>query len=227
MKMLPLMTLTTVVLGASLAVSADDQAHMQMQMHMQSGAPGTKAPPGSDYYSALAAKVREVTEQYRDYSAGQLAAVGFFPATPCVSGPDHGAMGVHYINANRLNDVDANGQLDPSNPPVLIYEPRANGSQVLVGVEYVLPLAAWTNDDKTNGVVVPNPPDVGLDPNGPNLPALTPSVSGHLMNYQGQPNRYGLPNSFYLHIWAWRYNPEGLFADWNINVTCANQPPVR
>jgi hypothetical protein len=23
-----------------------------------------------------------------------------------------------------------------------------------------------------------------------------------------------------LHVWAWRHNPSGMFADWNPNVTC-------
>jgi hypothetical protein len=25
-----------------------------------------------------------------------------------------------------------------------------------------------------------------------------------------------------LHIWAWRENPDGTFASWNPNVSCAN-----
>jgi hypothetical protein len=27
---------------------------------------------------------------------------------------------------------------------------------------------------------------------------------------------------FELHVWAWRENPQGPFADWNDHVTCAN-----
>ncbi|HEX2339612.1 MAG TPA: hypothetical protein VHI98_03955 [Vicinamibacterales bacterium] len=35
------------------------------------------------------------------------------------------------------------------------------------------------------------------------------------------PTRYG-PDSFYeLHVWAWKNNPRGTFAEWNPNVSCA------
>jgi len=46
------------------------------------------------------------------------------------------------------------------------------------------------------------------------------SLEGQLFSFTGAPNRYGL-NAFYeLHVWAWRENPRGAFADMNPNVTC-------
>jgi hypothetical protein len=36
----------------------------------------------------------------------------------------------------------------------------------------------------------------------------------------GSPNRYGIPAFYELHIWAWKDNPRGTFADFNPNVTC-------
>ena len=63
--------------------------------------------------------VRNATQQYQD--ATKVPA-GYGPALGCVSGPDHGAMGIHYLNASLLK-----GPIDPMNPQALIYEPQANG----------------------------------------------------------------------------------------------------
>ncbi len=48
------------------------------------------------------------------------------------------------------------------------------------------------------------------------------SLEGHLFNFTGSPNRYGLPPFYELHVWAWRDNPRGPFADMNPAVTCAH-----
>jgi hypothetical protein len=45
--------------------------------------------------------VREATAQYVDVN--NAAAAGYGPVLGCVSGPDHGAMGVHYVNGNLIN----------------------------------------------------------------------------------------------------------------------------
>jgi hypothetical protein len=44
---------------------------------------------------------------------------------------------------------------------------------------------------------------------------------GQVFNYVGAPNRYRLPAFYELHVWAWRHNPAGMFADWNPNVACS------
>jgi hypothetical protein len=46
------------------------------------------------------------------------------------------------------------------------------------------------------------------------------SLEGQLFNFTGAPNRYGLDPFYQLHIWAWKQNPRGAFADMNPNVTC-------
>jgi hypothetical protein len=45
---------------------------------------------------------------------------------------------------------------------------------------------------------------------------------GQHFHYVGSPNRYGLPAFYELHVWAWRDNPNGTFADWNPKVSCAD-----
>jgi hypothetical protein len=46
------------------------------------------------------------------------------------------------------------------------------------------------------------------------------SLGGQLFSFTDSPNRYGLNPFYQLHVWAWKANPRGLFADMNPNVTC-------
>jgi hypothetical protein len=46
------------------------------------------------------------------------------------------------------------------------------------------------------------------------------ALEGQLFNFTGAPNRYGLDPFYELHVWAWKANPRGAFADMNPNVTC-------
>jgi hypothetical protein len=133
--------------------------------------------------------VRSATAQYVD-NVNAATAAGYSPALGCVSGPDHGAMGIHYVNGSLVN-----GPIDPTHPQALIYEPQPNGGLKLVGVEFIILASA-------------------LPPNS------APQVEGHLMVYVDGPNRYGLPPFFEMHVWAWRDNPQGPFVDWNDHVSC-------
>jgi hypothetical protein len=142
-------------------------------------------------------KVRAATARFVDINVA--AKDGWVRGTPCVSGPNSGAMGVHYILPARIGD----GALNASEPEALIYEPLPNGAMRLVGVEFIVIAADWAR----------------LHPEGG-----TPAVEGHLTHYVGEPNRYGLPAFYELHVWAWENNPNGAFADWNTRVTCEKQP---
>jgi hypothetical protein len=46
------------------------------------------------------------------------------------------------------------------------------------------------------------------------------SLDGHLFNFDSAPNRYGLGPFYELHVWAWKKNPTGTFADMNPDVSC-------
>ena len=50
------------------------------------------------------------------------------------------------------------------------------------------------------------------------------SLEGQLFNFTGAPNRYGLGPFYELHVWAWRANPHGTYADMNPMVTCDHAP---
>jgi hypothetical protein len=141
----------------------------------------------------LVAAVRKATFQYADVNAATAAS--YQPLFGCVSGPDHGAMGVHYINLALYGD----GEIDESRPEALIYEPSDEGL-TFVGVEYIVDSATWLKNHSS-----------------------PPMLEGQAFQFVSSPNRYGLPAFFELHVWAWRDNPAGAFVDWNNNVSCEGQ----
>jgi hypothetical protein len=142
--------------------------------------------------SKLVQIVRNATFQYQNISVATAA--GYGPFLGCVTGPDHGAMGIHYVNGALLN-----GTLDAMHPQALIYEPT-NGQMNLVGVEFILDSATWLKNN-----------------------ANPPVLEGQTFQFVDSPNRFNIPSFFELHVWAWRSNPKGSFMDWNDNVTCAGQ----
>lgn len=142
-------------------------------------------------------KVRAATARFVDIN--EAFHEGFVTGTPCVSGPDAGAMGVHLVMVSRIGSL----VLDATQPQALIYEPNADGTMRLVGVEFIVLEGVWAAANPSGGV---------------------PALDGNLMNYVAAPNRYGLPAFYELHVWAWQNNPKGSYADWNTQVTCANQP---
>ena len=135
--------------------------------------------------------VREATRSFHD--VGSATAAGYARFLGCVSGPQEGAMGVHYVNGALVQD----GQLDANRPEALMYESR-EGRLRLLGVEYIVMADAWHATHT-------EPPTLG----------------GQVFHLVGSPNRYALPAFYELHVWAWRDNPAGRFADWNTRVVCS------
>ena len=50
--------------------------------------------------------------------------------------------------------------------------------------------------------------------------AATPELQGQLLHLFESPNRFGLPNFYTLHVWAWKDNPTGTFVNWHADVSC-------
>ena len=48
----------------------------------------------------------------------------------------------------------------------------------------------------------------------------TPELMGQLLHLFESPNRFGLPTFYTLHVWAWKENPTGTFANWHAKVSC-------
>ena len=143
--------------------------------------------------------VRDVQDATRGFINVNNLPDGYQPLFGCVSGPDHGAMGIHYVNLGLVGD----GKIYLDKPEAVIYEPVGNGRR-LVGVEYIVDAPTWLADPANGG--------------------LPPQLDGQAFQLVGVPNRFGIPSPFFeLHVWAWRDNPNGAFVDWNNNVTCERQ----
>ena len=81
--------------------------------------------------TGLVQAVRLATAKYQNVSAAEKD--GYQPdANGCVSSPDEGAMGVHYIKGSLIG-----GAVDAADPQGLVYEPAGNGRLQLVAVEYI------------------------------------------------------------------------------------------
>jgi hypothetical protein len=149
-----------------------------------------QSPQGEGSRSTFAEVVRDATAAFQ--RVDNAVDAGYVLMPNCVSGPQEGAMGVHYVNPTLFSD----GVLDAERPEALVYEPR-DGRLRLVAVEYIVPAAEWNASN-------PGPP----------------VLNGQLFHYVGAPNRYGGPAFYELHVWAWKNNPSGTFADWNPKVSC-------
>lgn len=135
--------------------------------------------------------VRQATERFKDVSVAQ--AEGYALQFGCVSGPDSGAMGLHYVNG----DLVASGMLDPTRPQIVIYEPTPSGRLRLTGADFLVLADQWNAAHS-----------------GP------PELMGQLFHLFEYPNRFGLPAFYTLHVWAWKQNPNGAFVNWHPNVSC-------
>jgi hypothetical protein len=204
------------VLGATLtsilfAIPAFGQA--RLASGAASTVPDTKAAPSLS-------EIRTATERFRD--AKVALAEGYLrdPASMCVTAemegmpPQLGGMGIHYFRPDLLGitgppnpRVSGTGtHTDFRTPAVLIYEPQADGSLRLVAVENLVFEKAWRAaghdeppqyEGQTYYHMVDNP--------------LTAADEAH-----------GFEPHYELHIWLYRQNPSGTFAQFNPRATCAH-----
>jgi hypothetical protein len=108
----------------------------------------------------LVATVRQATKSFKNVDAAKSAGYGLFHG--CVSGPQEGAMGIHFVHGDLVGD----GEINASRPEALIYEIR-DGRLQLVGVEYVVIAESWDASHET-----------------------PPSLMVQVFLYVGAPNRY-------------------------------------
>lgn len=96
-----------------------------------------RLPAAAEYNRALA-KLRRATARYHNVDAA--LADGFIPVGECEIHEGESPGGIPYANLEYLFD----GVLDPSRPDALLYEPGADGSVTLVGVELAMPYPLWS-----------------------------------------------------------------------------------
>jgi hypothetical protein len=146
----------------------------------------------SQQQGALVKAVREATARYQNVRSAEND--GYHLEFGCVSGPDSGAMGLHYVNDTLVGT----GVVDVSRPQIVLYEAQPNGTLKLTGADYLVLAEAW--DAKH--------------------PGATPQLMGQIFHYFEAPNRFGLPAFYTLHVWAWKDNPNGAFVNWHPDVSC-------
>jgi hypothetical protein len=80
--------------------------------------------------------------------------------------------------------------LEVERPEILLYERHPDGRYELNGVEYIVPYRVWPRD------------------------SAAPKIMGLELE------RADDLNLWYMHMWAWKTNPSGLFAPYNPTVRC-------
>jgi hypothetical protein len=179
------MSIKGLIVFASLSIAALGPA---MGDHSSPAHQANKQKPHS---GELVRIVREATRRF--HNVEQAEAEGYQLLFGCVSGPDDGAMGLHYVNLELVGD----GVLDPRRPEIVIYEPLPNGGRRLIGADFLVFVDTW---------------------HASNLG--TPELMGQLLHLFESPNRFGLPAFYTLHVWAWKPNPTGAFVNWHSDVNC-------
>ena len=125
-----------------------------------------------------------------------------------------GVMGIHFFRPDLLGitgppnpRVNGTGtHTDFARPAILIYEPQADGSLQLVAVENLVFIAAWEAAGHTA-----RPTFLGREFDRMVDDPATELDEAHMF----EPH-------YDLHVWLYRENPNGLFAQFNPNASCAN-----
>lgn len=141
-------------------------------------------------------KAREASAPYHHLETAKAAGYRLLTdaqGVACIDNPGVGTMGIHYAKKKLVGD----GVVDAGEPEALVYEPRRSGRLRLVAVEYVVFQDTW---DAAH--------------------ASPPELFGREFELIPAGNRYGLPAFYALHAWLWKFNPHGMFDDWNPRVSC-------
>ena len=176
--------------------------------------------PGANPDEPTLKEVRQATERFRDVNVALAEGYIRDPSNLCDTAEMMGrpaalgAMGIHYFRPDLLGITQppsprVNGfgtHTDFRKPSILIYEPQADGSLQLVAVENLVFAAAWraaghTDPPSFHGVKWDSMAD---DPN-------TAVDEAHMF----EPH-------FDRHVWIYRENPNGVFAQFNPAVSCAS-----
>lgn len=140
---------------------------------------------GHDDTEVTLADVARANARYHSVVRAERSGFSGEIVPDCMDHPDHGGMGVHWINPDLLAD----GVINPLQPEAIVYELDTRGRKTLVAVEWVM----LPNDEH------PPEPDGGT---GPTL--FDRSFTWH-------PDL----EVWKLHAWLFRPNPEGVFEDHN------------
>ncbi len=162
-------------------------------------------------------EVRAATERFRDVEVALAEGYVRDPLNICDTAEmmgkpaDFGVMGIHFFRPDLLGMVESDSRVrgtgthtDFLQPAVLIYEPLPDGSLELVAVENLVFIEAWEAAGKH---ARPNFEGVSYD-----LMMDDPATD--------LDEAHGFEPHYDLHVWLYRDNPRGTFAQFNPNATC-------
>ena len=92
---------------------------------------------------------------------------------------------------HHVNPSFVDAKLEVDKPEILLYERKPNGEYKLNGVEFIVPYRAWPRD------------------------SVAPVLMGQQLKHEDN------LKIWYLHVWAWSDNADGVFADFNPSVQCS------
>jgi hypothetical protein len=172
-------------------------ARSQAQDHDGHGAPTLALAPQvlTAQQNDLVRAVRQATERFKNVTDPAHVGDPYMLVFGCVSGGEFGAMGLHFLRGDVLHD----GEVNASEPEILLFEPTRNGGIRLTGADFVVFKSEWEAKHPGEG---------------------PPSLNGQLFHLFDAPNRFGLDPFYTLHVWAWKDNPNGTFTNWNPTVSC-------
>jgi hypothetical protein len=91
---------------------------------------------------------------------------------------------------HHVNRKYVDAKVEVERPEILLYERLPNGAYRLNGVEYIVPYSAWPAD------------------------SVAPVLMGQTLK------RDEALKIWFLHVWVWSDNADGIFADYNPAVQC-------
>lgn len=169
-------------------------------------------------------RVRAATERFRDVKVALAEGYVRDPMNVCDTADmmgkpaELGAMGIHFFRPDLLGisappnpRVDGNGtHTDFSKPAILIYEPQPDGSLELVAVENLVFQKSW------HAAGNKKPPSFhGVEYDTMQDNPATKIDEAHMF----EPH-------YDRHVWLYRDNPNGMFAQFNPNVSCKAHKPT-
>lgn len=169
-------------------------------------------------------QVRAAAERFRDVKVALAEGYVRDPMNSCETAEmlgkpaKLGAMGIHYFRPDLLGitappnpRVDGNGTYtDFNKPAILLYEPQNDGSLKLIGVENLVFEKAW------HAAGYKDPPSFHGVPYDHMVDDPATKID----------EAHGFMPHYDRHVWVFRDNPNGVFAQYNPNVSCkAAKPP--
>src|SRR5688572_21940495 len=138
--------IVALTLVVAVAACAPDEAEPEGENTMAADSPAahsgaahgaTGATQLSAADSQVVNDVRRTADQYRDLAAARAAGYSKQYPEGCVQTAD-GSQGFHFIKESLVDD-----RVELNTPELVMYEPKADGSMELIGVDYVIPFDRW------------------------------------------------------------------------------------